>query len=624
MKKVKFKIIALIAVMFATVLLCLTFAPVKANAAGDYSYYFESFDVTCDIDTDRKVAFTEIFKVRFTGRDSTGILRDIPVNGGEQVRNVKVAEIKDGAEISVPYDVNNEYSDFITVDIGDYSIKTNKVFTYKITYDYCMTKAQEGENLLKLNIFGIGRNCVVESASFSLSVPQGLENYTFLAGSKLDVKKVTDGGKTVLSAKNFYLAEEEGVTAHLQFDEGILSVYRDYSAYVYGGIAALLLLSVILLKLFVFNKNPLMPVVNYDAPEKMDPLIMGKLIDNKVNAEDVTSLIYYWADKGYIRINVDDKDDPTIIRIMNVLPAGSPKYEQVMYYNLFKKGDAVKPSQLKNNFYTTVQQVTGIVNKHAKGLYKSSGIGLSVLITVIAGLLMGFAPMISALVNVSPKYLVLAPFISVAPLLLIYAFAETVMYVRLKLKKSAFALLIAGVVAACALTCLLYVVLVPQHLLGTGAKILLSAAGCLTAACSVLLITRTKEYTDKLNDILGFKNFIALAEKDQLEAMLEEDPQFYYHILPYAQVLGVTDIWEKKFADMTVQPPAWMSGNMLTTYLEFRIINSILVNSLGAISRNMVSRPSSSGKSGGFGGFGGGFGGGGVGGGHGGGGFRGR
>ena len=149
--------------------------------------------------------------------------------------------------------------------------------------------------------------------------------------------------------------------------------------------------------------------------------------------------------------------------------------------------------------------------------------------------------------------------------------------------------------------------LVPTSIIGTGPKIVLYVVSSLVFTSSALLLMRSASYTEKLNDIIGFKNFIQLAEKDQLEMMLEQDPQFYYHILPYAQVLGVTDKWEEKFADITIQPPQWATGNVMTTYIEFRIINSMLRNSMRNISSGMVSRPSSSGSNGG--GFGGGFGG---------------
>jgi len=115
---------------------------------------------------------------------------------------------------------------------------------------------------------------------------------------------------------------------------------------------------------------------------------------------------------------------------------------------------------------------------------------------------------------------------------------------------------------------------------------------------------------------VGFKNFIELAEKDRLETMLEEDPQFYYHVLPFAQVLGVSDKWEEKFKEITVQPPQWATCSTTDTLLNFYVMNRIMHVSFASMTANMSSRPSSSGSSGGghgsFGGFsGGGHGGGG-------------
>ena len=123
----------------------------------------------------------------------------------------------------------------------------------------------------------------------------------------------------------------------MSFNDGALSLYSDISAYLYliPAIAGIVLL--IILKLFVFNKNHLTPVVNYEAPNHMDPLMMGKLIDGNVNDEDVTSLIYYWASLGYIKINLDDKNDPTIIRIVQKLPDSSPEHEKIMFHGLFSK-----------------------------------------------------------------------------------------------------------------------------------------------------------------------------------------------------------------------------------------------------------------------------------------------
>ena len=139
----------------------------------------------------------------------------------------------------------------------------------------------------------------------------------------------------------------------------------------------------------------------------------------------------------------------------------------------------------------------------------------------------------------------------------------------------------------------------------------------LTAILAPFLLRRRKEYVDELNPLLGFRDFIRLAEKDRLEMMLEQDPEYYYNVLPYAQVLGVSDIWEEKFKDIKMDPPVWAIAPN-TTLLNFVVFNSVMRNATRNMASTFVSRPASSGRSGGgrFGGGGGGFrGGGGFGGG---------
>ena len=50
-----------------------------------------------------------------------------------------------------------------------------------------------------------------------------------------------------------------------------------------------------------------------------------------------------------------------------------------------------------------------------------------------------------------------------------------------------------------------------------------------------------------LNKIKGFKKFLIAVEKDKLEALVDENPYYFYDILPYAYVLGITNKYIKKF-----------------------------------------------------------------------------
>lgn len=141
------------------------------------------------------------------------------------------------------------------------------------------------------------------------------------------------------------------------------------------------------------------------------------------------------------------------------------------------------------------------------------------------------------------------------------------------------------------------------------ASIPLCAGTVFIVSVAALVRHRTESYIKALGDLLGFKNFLEVAEKEKLEMLLEENPQYYYDILPYANVLGVSDKWENKFKDLTVQPPEYVVGrpDIWDLYVYSSIMRSVDRNMCAAMSP----KPSSSSKSG-FGGFGG----------HGGGGFR--
>lgn len=604
----------------------------KSANADAYDYYtgfrFDAYSVTYDISDNCSIAITEEITIKYLGVRSTGFIRDIPVNGGVQIRDVSVKKADGGqAWYDVYYESSDGgFNDFLSVDIGDPDVyKQNVTERYVLTYKMNITNASVNDGLLPVNPIFHGGGCEINNARVTLILPKGFKRadcYIGITGSDdkyYDFTEVSQAdGRTVISLRRDKLEENAGITFDLFFEKGAIKSYPVFTNYIYIIIGAGILLLLVLLAVFVFNKHKIMPVVNYEAPDKMDPLIMGKLIDNKVNSEDVTSLIFYWAAKGYIKINIDLKDDPLLIRIIQRLPLSCPDYERYMYDNLFAGRDAVRPSELKNKFYKVVERTTAMANRQARGLYDSTSIGVSILFAVLGAILLGLAPTIIALTRVSSKMLLLAPFLILIPLLVIYALAETVKYNALKLSKNKLVLYSCGLGILCVLVGAVYIFAVPSSLLSVAEKILLYLTGAMISTLSVLIISKTQSYTEKLNDIIGFRNFISLAEKPQLEKMLEDDPQFYYRILPYAQVLGVTDKWEEKFADLTVEPPQWLTGDCLTTYFEFRILSGMLRSSMGSISSGMISRPSSSGSNGGghgFGGGGGGFSGGGFGGG---------
>ena len=115
---------------------------------------------------------------------------------------------------------------------------------------------------------------------------------------------------------------------------------------------------------------------------------------------------------------------------------------------------------------------------------------------------------------------------------------------------------------------------------------------------------RTAHGLEVYGKIKGFKKFLETAEKDRLERLMAEKPNYAYDILPYAYVLGVSTKWMKKFESLTMSPPDWYDG--YATGFSMSHFNSFISHTMTTSSSAMTSSPSSSGSGGGFSGGGGG------------------
>jgi len=114
---------------------------------------------------------------------------------------------------------------------------------------------------------------------------------------------------------------------------------------------------------------------------------------------------------------------------------------------------------------------------------------------------------------------------------------------------------------------------------------------------SVIAIARKSNYSALMGKILGFRDFIRTAELDKLNELVEEDPEYFYHIIPYAYVFGLTNKWIKNFEDINIIQPTWYRGSFDTfdAYMMGRMMN----NCNYSVS-NHIELPVTSHSSGGF------------------------
>ena len=126
--------------------------------------------------------------------------------------------------------------------------------------------------------------------------------------------------------------------------------------------------------------------------------------------------------------------------------------------------------------------------------------------------------------------------------------------------------------------------------------ILTAVAVFVVQLCLVLMSKRTP-YGDKMVErVLGLREFIKSAEKDRIETLFEENPSYFYDVLPYALVLGVSNIWAKHFDGMAMEPPNWYRSTY-RSHFSAAVFMGSMDRSFSSLQTSMSSSPSSSSSS---------------------------
>lgn len=379
-------------------------------------------------------------------------------------------------------------------------------------------------------------------------------------------------------------------------------------------VSFLFLASVSILRLTRFKNKPLAAPVSFYPPAGINSAEAGYLIDNRLSDEDITSLIFSWAHAGSLRIeNINKqfvlvKDKP--------LPQNLPYYEKRLFNQLFLWGESGRVSELdlKYHFYADVEEARkSILRKFTneipfkdKGALKAKKAMIAV--SMLLSMILLTAVMIEE-IGSFPLAVLFGGLLSLPMMIFVVLFTILAkVFRKTSLTKLAKTFLIFAIGIPLILASLMGLVFMDLYL----PQVLTSFCFCAAAAVVALTMNKRTEEADRLlGELKGFKKFLTTAKKHQLELLLEENPEYFYEILPYAQTLKVTKIWQDKFEDIAMQPPTWYISTEVYSPSNF---NRMTRN----FSRSMVkgtARPISSGSSddyssgsgGGYSGSGGGF-----------------
>lgn len=612
-------------------LLCLLSVIGPSASADDTGYTIKSYSADISISSDNVYSVNDDIEANFT-EPRHGIYFYIPEkqtmdwkleSGPKTITyNTRVGSVSASGDHFSAYRENGDM--VIQVGDADRTITGDKL--YKISYTHSLgdDKVTQGD-IVYYNLVGTQWDCSISNVSFKVTLPKDFDKSKiyFYSGplyssGAAPVSYKVDGS-TITGTLKGTLSAGEGLTLMVSLPEGYFTYPAPFPwATVFMAVSALL--SILALLLFLlFGRDPvLVKSVEFYPPDNITSAEAGYIIDNLLDNKDVASLIIYWASKGYLSI---EQTHGLVLTKLKDLPGEANEYEKHMFGQLFYSRSSVSVDELKENFYTTIDTTERMILEMYSGkdkrMYDTKSLVLRRLTSFFASLLIFGTVFYTIYIN-TLTLLTPALFSLAATVLITLPFANLTRTLEqwngLKALNRV-SKLIANIIFGALLLCGYVFYMYLQDLLAVGIEVALSAA--FITVMSILMRKRTKGGNEILGKLLGFKNFLEVAEKPRLEKLVEENPSYFYDVLPYAYVLGVSDKWAKKFDSIAMRPPEWYYGGSGMNFTPL-IFQQMLFHSMFIMNTNMIARPapppSSNTGGGGFGGggFGGGFGGGGF------------
>lgn len=603
----------------------------------DANVEYKSVDKTIIIDGKKSCDITERITVGFRKSGiNVGLSRNVSrvnkitrIVGGKKYVNTTINKLQlysvtlNGAE---EYSFVEERGDYYYINTGaDGDYKQADFYVYEIHYRYDMS-----DDFIKrfddftFDIMDYGFRGAVGKFSAKITLPKEFlgdksieEALTFRTNgmSPLGYEAVNaafDAETLTVSCSYGKLDAGNGLTMQLILPQGYFdNVYKPVP--LYWATLAVTLAAAVAIALIIITSRYVRGVVvvpEFYPPEGFSPLDVARSYRGSIRSKDFAALIISWANKGLVSIRLKGKKRVILKKLKSYdckTVTDYSKHERDFFNRLFGF----------SNVYDTVAERRGVgdggkerLYKAVKALYKPKPEQTKELVIKrLAVTALSLVPLIMCIIwhgaatGNSSSYVM--QFVLLFPLVAILVFIYIPMPLLFKI---AWCAIFGGAPFVVVITTLksVYDIWFLSYIA--------AAIFILGIASSLLVRSFGKEERRARGAVLGFKRFLVLAELDKLNALLEDNPEYFYDILPYCYVFGITKKMEKKFSALNVSPPKYFNGGA----------TAAVCHSISSSMRSVCGGGSSFGSGGSGGGGGGGGGGGSSGGGGGGGGCGGR
>ena len=545
-----------------------------SRTSSRYAYEIDQYNVSIQVGEDNVYHVTEELNVHYN-QSRRGILRYITYRGaigreieGKLLQHSYRAKITDVNVEGAPFTTYKEDGNFV-IQIGDPNRYVTGDQSYRISYSY--DPGEDGTSILDevyYNLIPDDWDAPIAAGAFTVTLPKSFDTQKveFTGGryGGVDTGLVdwSVSGNTISGQLTRSLSPGEGITLRVNLPDG-------YFVGVRTDLGLVVLLYAITLAagaagIFLWFKlgrdEKLVPTIEFYPPEGLTSADVGYIIDGYSDNEDLISLIIYWASKGYLKI--EETDPGFVLYKLQELPMDAKSYENILFQGLFHSRDSVSDKELEEKFHSTLESSKTQLKDYFQSsksrlIFTRSSQVARVLASLIAIVPIAALALLGSYIKVVSE-LWFVPVALFAVLFLVSLILMMVTYDRWNSQSSGKRLgLFGGSCVLCGVSLLflmcygVYIVSMPA------ATLLCIGASVLLALLAVVMKKHTPQGQAWTEKILGLREFIETAELDRINTLVEENPEYFYSVLPFAYVLGLTDKWAKQFESIAVPPPTW-------------------------------------------------------------------
>ena len=660
---IKNKIISIFLIFITLTILVI---PPTSNAVSrnsNYDYTIEKYNIDMVVNEDNTYDITETITANFNV-SKHGIFRKIPLKN--EVTRVDGTKSKNTAQIT-NIEVSDEFKTYNedgnkVIRIGN-AYKTIKgVNTYTIKYTYNIGKDPlKNFDELYFNLIGDEWDTIIDNISFNIKMPKEFDR-TLLGfssgktGSTYNSNiSYTVNGNIISGKVNGALNAGEALTVRVKLPEGYF-VGAGHDIDKFSVFVIMMCLAFVLISYKLWAKygkdDQVIETVEFYPPKGYNSAEIGFLYKGTTDTESVVSLLIYLANKGYLKIEETGEyegldEDDKIMKIIKLKEYdGDNDNEREFFNGLFAmsgsilwKADNIKDQEelkgneitweeakerakedtrtyvttleLENSMYDTVTNIKEnieetykdkIISKATKGKRKW------LVFMMIA---------IFLLITVKPMYEYSEGGLETLPIVLIFCGAAFTIVSAIWLSETEKIAKIAVTIWGSLFGGLPWAFMVLPCLLQNPIYLITYFLGIISMFGIVIFFKnmpkRTRFGIDILGKLKGFRRFLETAEKEQLEDLVMENPEYFYNILPYTYALDVSDKWISQFEKIALPQPNWYNSGSGFDFSTFSKSMNATISSMKSSAASSSSGGSSSGGSSGGGSSGGGSGGGGGG-----------